>query len=76
MADKDKKRIMELEQKLAIAQMEIKNCHILLAIVASRGNGLVITDQEMQAAGDLGVLHFMRDDRIPGCTVLLKPAVQ
>lgn len=66
-------RILELETQLAAATTEVKNCHILLAILAERAGGVVITDEEMQSVGSLGVLTVLRDDRIPGCSILLKP---
>lgn len=63
-----------LQQKLEEAINEVRNCHILLAILVARhGNGVVITDHEMQNAPQLGMLTVIRDDRVPGCVMLVKP---
>lgn len=64
----------QLQEKLEQAINEVRNCHILLAILVARGgNGVVITDHEMQNANQLGQLTVIRDDRVPGCVMLVKP---
>lgn len=75
------KRIAELEAALVAheqSKLEVRNCHILLSVLVSKlGGGVAITDQQMATAGELGILTVMRDERIPGCVMLMrKPPLQ
>lgn len=65
-------RIAQLEAQLAGAQLEIRNSHALLALLAHRQpGGVILTDEEMGQY--VGQLVIFRDERIPGCVILVKP---
>jgi hypothetical protein len=79
------KRIAELEAALETvvanqerAVLEVKNCHILMAVLVGKlGGGVAITDHQLQNYNALGVLMVMREERIPGCVMVLnKPPLQ
>lgn len=71
--DAETNQTAELEAKLQTFAVEIRNCHALLAILVSRNDGAIaISDAEMASADALGRLEFHREDRIPGCLMLLR----
>jgi len=70
-------RLQELQGKLAEAQLEVRNSHILISALAARMHGLVaLTDQEITNISAMGQLTIMRDDRVPGCIIMVRPKAQ
>ena len=66
-------RIAELEAQLVAAQVEIRNSHALLALLTARApGGLILNDTELASVPLLGQLSIHRDEKIPGCVVMLK----
>lgn len=72
-----KKHIAALHEQIVAAQKEINNSHLLIACLASRAHGAVVLhDQEMANMSQSGQLSIHRDEKIPGCIIIVRAKPQ